>query len=152
MAAEDFLRSHPFAFKKDSTLGPASITTATSLAVHSVERGEGCAIIIFAPDNRPIYRVTILHVTRYQLMIWMVASGRLILPDGLNGCDRDWFAVTRCARRATPLHLQRSATEARLVLPATRYTPSVVSDRARGIDVGHGLGRGFRLRMAGWRF
>jgi hypothetical protein len=33
MAAEDLVRSHPFAFKKDSTLGPASITTATSLAV-----------------------------------------------------------------------------------------------------------------------
>jgi len=43
----------------------------------------------------------ILLVTRYQLMIWMVASGRLILPDGLSRCDRDWFAVTRYARRAT---------------------------------------------------
>jgi hypothetical protein len=41
MAAEDLLRSHPFAFKKDSTLGPASIASATSLAVHSDERGEG---------------------------------------------------------------------------------------------------------------
>jgi hypothetical protein len=41
MAAEDLVRSHPFAFKKDSTLGPASITTATSLAVHSAERGGG---------------------------------------------------------------------------------------------------------------
>jgi hypothetical protein len=27
---------------------------------------------------------------------------RLILPDGLSRCDRDWFAVTRDARRATP--------------------------------------------------
>jgi hypothetical protein len=41
--------TYPFAFKKDSTLGPASITTTTSLAVHSAERGKGCAIIIFAP-------------------------------------------------------------------------------------------------------
>ena len=121
MAAEDLVRSHPFAFKKDSTLGPASITTATSLAVHSAERGEGCAIIIFASENRPIYRVTILHVTRYQLMIWMVASSHLILPDGLSRCDRDWFAVTRDARRATPLHLQGSATE-RLASHATRCT------------------------------
>ena len=46
MAVEDFLRSHPFAFKKDSTLGPASIAAATSLAAHGAERGEGCAIII----------------------------------------------------------------------------------------------------------
>ena len=41
------LQSDPFAFTKDSASGPASITTATSLAVHSAERGEGCAIIIF---------------------------------------------------------------------------------------------------------
>ena len=46
MAAEDFLRSHPFAFKKDSTLGPAAIPFPTSLAAHGAERGEGCAIII----------------------------------------------------------------------------------------------------------
>jgi hypothetical protein len=45
MAAEDFLRSHPFAFKKDSTLGPAAIQFLTSLAAHGAERGEGCAII-----------------------------------------------------------------------------------------------------------
>jgi hypothetical protein len=45
MAAEDLVRSHPFAFKK-TALRPASIATATSLAVHSAERGEGCAIII----------------------------------------------------------------------------------------------------------
>jgi hypothetical protein len=120
MAAEDLLRTHPFAFKKDSTLGPASITTATSLAVHSAERGEGCAIIIFAPENRPIYRVTILHVTRYQLMIWMGTSGRLILPDGLCRCDREWFAVTRDARQATPLHLQRPGVQ--------RVAPSEVSE------------------------
>jgi hypothetical protein len=30
-------------------------------------------------------------------MSWMVAFGRLILPDGLSRCDRDWFAVTRYA-------------------------------------------------------
>ena len=53
MAAEDLVRSHPFAFKKDSTLGPASITTATSLAVHSAERGEGCAIIILPGPHNP---------------------------------------------------------------------------------------------------
>jgi hypothetical protein len=45
MAAEDFLQSHPFVFKKDSASKPASITTAISPAVHSAERGEGCAII-----------------------------------------------------------------------------------------------------------
>src|SRR5262249_20417099 len=33
MATEDFLRSHPFAFKKDSTLGPACIAAATSAAL-----------------------------------------------------------------------------------------------------------------------
>jgi hypothetical protein len=40
MAAEDFLRSHHFVFKKDSASRPASITTAISPAVHSAERGE----------------------------------------------------------------------------------------------------------------
>jgi hypothetical protein len=53
MAAEDLVQSHPFAFKKDSTLGPASITTATSLAVHGAERWEGCAIIIFPRPHCP---------------------------------------------------------------------------------------------------
>src|SRR6202035_1987902 len=48
-APDDLLRSDPFAFTKDSAPGQASITTATSLAVHSDERGEGCAIIIL-PD------------------------------------------------------------------------------------------------------
>jgi len=45
-----------------------------------------------------------LRVTRYQLMIWMVASGRLILPDGLSRCDRDWFdiPVTRDVQRVAP--------------------------------------------------
>ena len=38
-AADDLLQSDPFAFTKDSTSGPASITTAISLAVHSAERG-----------------------------------------------------------------------------------------------------------------
>jgi hypothetical protein len=123
MAAEDLVRSHPFAFKKDSTLGPASITTAISLAVHSAERGEGCAIIIFPTKIAPIYRVTILHVTSYQLMIWIVPSGRLILPDGLSRCDRDWFDVTRDARRATPLHLQRQVTRC-----LQRVTPLRVSN------------------------
>jgi hypothetical protein len=41
------LPSDPFAFTKDSASGPASITTATLLAVHSAERGEGDDIIIF---------------------------------------------------------------------------------------------------------
>jgi hypothetical protein len=51
MAAEDFLRSHPFAFKKDTTLGPASIASATSLAVHSDERGGGLCQDFVAPEH-----------------------------------------------------------------------------------------------------
>ena len=46
MAASDLLRSHPFAFKKDSVPGMASIGDATWLAVHSPESGEGGDIII----------------------------------------------------------------------------------------------------------
>ncbi len=38
-AADDLLQSDPFAFTKDSAPGQASITTATSLAAHSDERG-----------------------------------------------------------------------------------------------------------------
>ena len=93
-----------------------------SRAVNDAQRREGGGLChnYFAHENNPIYRVRILHVTRYQLMIWMVASGRLILPDGRSRCDRDWFAVTRDARRATPLHLQRSATETRHAVLATR--------------------------------
>jgi hypothetical protein len=44
MAAEDFLRSHPFAFKKDSTLGPAAIPFPTSLAATAPRGGEGYAV------------------------------------------------------------------------------------------------------------
>ena len=104
--------------------------------MHSAERGEGCDIIIFAPpENCPIYRVTILHVTRYQLMSWIVLSGRLILPDGLSRCERDWFAVTRDARRVTPLHLQKPVTR-RL----QRVTPLRVSN-----------GDALSLRCVRWR-
>ena len=77
-----------------------------TLALDSAEGGGGLCDNYFSHENSPIYRVTILHVTRYQLMSWMVASGRLILPDGLSRCDRDWSAVTRYARHATPLHLR----------------------------------------------
>ena len=68
-----------------------------------------------------------LRVTRYQLMIWMGTSGRLILPDGLSRCDRDLFAVTRYARRATPLHLRGSASETRHAF-LQRVASSEVSD------------------------
>ena len=64
--------------------GRASITTATSLAVHSAERGGGWCHNYFSHENSSIYRVTILLVTRYQLMIWMVASGRLVPPRRLT--------------------------------------------------------------------
>jgi hypothetical protein len=67
--------------------GTSKNPTATSLAVHSAERGGGLCHNYFPDENRPIYRVTILHVTRYQLMIWIVPSGRLILPDGLSRRD-----------------------------------------------------------------
>jgi len=56
MAAEDFLWSHPSAFKRDSRSGPASIAAPTSLAVHTAERGEGGDIIILTvlrADARP---------------------------------------------------------------------------------------------------
>ena len=89
--------SQPFAFKTDfqperrhHDFGP-----------RQRREGGGLCHNYFSHENSPIYRVTISHVTRYQLMSWMVAFGRLILPDGLSRCDRDWFAVTRYARRVT---------------------------------------------------
>jgi hypothetical protein len=38
-------------------------------------KGGGVCHNYFCDENRPIYRVAILHVTRYQLMSWMVATG-----------------------------------------------------------------------------
>ena len=82
--------------------------TTVTLAPSTAPRGGGRAIIIL--PMKIAQSAELLRVTRYQLMIWMVASGHLILSDGLSRCDRDWFAVTRSPRRATLLHLQRRVT------------------------------------------
>jgi hypothetical protein len=149
MAAEDLVRSHPFAFKKDSTLGRPQ-STATSLAVHSAERGEGCAIIVFAPENRPIYRVTILHVTRYQLMIWMGTSGHLIPAGGLSRCDRAWFGVTRDARRVTLLHLQKRVTRClQRVAPFSGHPTMLMRFAVTARPDSSGTGRCDRSRQSG---
>jgi hypothetical protein len=50
----------------------------------------------------------------------MGTSGRLVLPDGLSRCDRDWFGVTRDVRRATPLHLQMSGVQRRCTFRGRR--------------------------------
>jgi hypothetical protein len=53
MAAEDLVRSHPFAFKKDSILGSASINCDLIGGAQRREGGEGCAIIILPPSGAP---------------------------------------------------------------------------------------------------
>jgi len=50
IATDAVRRSDPFTIKKDSALQAGSVATATSLAAHCAERGEGCAIIISPRD------------------------------------------------------------------------------------------------------
>jgi hypothetical protein len=51
IATDAARRSDPL-IKKDSALQAGSVATATSLAAHCAERGEGCAIIILGcPEN-----------------------------------------------------------------------------------------------------
>jgi hypothetical protein len=63
-------------------------------------------------------------------MIWMGTSGRWILPDGLSRGDRDWFAVTRDARRATTVEVV-PAIKSALESPGTALVEAVIDSNER---------------------